>query len=82
MTQREAILQYIKAFIAAQGYSPSVREIVAATGMSTTSLVAHHLGVLGREGFISMEPRKSRTIRVLKRTAKQHKNEVNHGSDE
>jgi len=62
--QRE-ILEFLREFIAENGYSPSVREICAAVGLSSTSSVHHHLTELRRQGYIDMAEGKNRTVTLL-----------------
>ena len=58
-------LKAVKGFISKNGYSPTVREVMAATATSSTSVVAHRLRRLRTLGYIAYEDGKSRTIRVL-----------------
>jgi repressor LexA len=62
--KEQAILDYIKETISAEGYSPSVRDISAALGIKSTSTVHLHLHRLEEMGYIQKEQGKSRTIRV------------------
>lgn len=62
--QRE-ILDFLRKFITENGYSPSVREICAAVGLSSTSSVHHHLAELRRQGYIAMAEGKNRTVTLL-----------------
>ncbi len=62
--QRE-ILDFLREFITENGYSPSVREICAAVGLSSTSSVHHHLAELRRQGYIDMAEGKNRTVTLL-----------------
>ena len=63
---REAILQYIKAYIIEHGYSPSVREIGNAIGYKSTSSVQNQLETMLLLGMIETDAPKgsSRAIRV------------------
>ncbi len=52
MTKHDAerkvrILDFIAATLRARGYPPSVREIMTAVGLASTSAVHHHLQMLG-----------------------------------
>jgi repressor LexA len=59
------ILNFIKAFIEKNSYSPIIREI--ADNFSISTKVAHdHVNALRRKGYIRSEYRKSRTITVIK----------------
>jgi repressor LexA len=54
--RRDAILAFVRAFRAAHGYSPSVREIGAAVGIASTSVIGFHLQALSREGRMVRTP--------------------------
>lgn len=63
------ILDYLRQFLSANGYAPSVREICSAVGLRSTSSVHYHLSELKRRGLIEMEDNKNRTLTLpLKRT--------------
>ena len=65
MKQREKrteILNYIKIYIHAHAYGPSVREICAAVGLASTATVHYHLRALAENGDIVMEEGKKRAI--------------------
>ena len=47
-----------------EGFPPSVREICAATGIKSTSTVHTILGELENEGYITRDPKNSRSIRL------------------
>ena len=49
------------------GVPPSVREIGAAVGLSSTSSVQANLDALEKAGYIQRDPLKKRTIRILGR---------------
>ena len=59
------ILKYIKSCIIKKGYPPSVREIGAAVGLSSSSSVHYNLEALEKKGYIRKSPNKSRTIEVV-----------------
>lgn len=46
---------------------PTIRELVAQLGLSSTSVATFHLEKLARAGIIEWQPGKARTIRLLKR---------------
>ena len=59
------------------GVPPSVREIGAAVGLSSTSSVQANLDALEQAGYIQRDPLKKRTIRILGReTDEAYLNEV------
>ena len=69
MTKHDAerkvrILDFIAATLRARGYPPSVREIVQAVGLASTSAVHHHLQILARDGYLERGEGQSRAIRL------------------
>lgn len=63
-TKREEILRFLEEFTAANGYSPTVREICAAVGLRSTASVYRHLESLRDDGLICMDESKKRAISV------------------
>lgn len=61
--QRE-ILNFIKAYQAEKGYSPSIRNIGKATGIASTNGVFCHIKALERKGYIVHNKRTGRGIVV------------------
>lgn len=59
------IMEYIRQFHQRKGYPPTVREICAAVGLSSTSTVHGHLRRLEKRGFIHIDPSKLRAIEIL-----------------
>jgi repressor LexA len=68
--QRE-ILSYLLDSMSRKGYPPSVREIGAALGLTSSSTVHSHLAALEKKGYIRRDPSKPRAIEVLKDGASQ-----------
>ncbi|HLW59225.1 MAG TPA: transcriptional repressor LexA [bacterium] len=68
--QRE-ILNYVMDNMQLRGYPPSVREIGAALGLTSSSTVHSHLTALEKKGFIHRDPSKPRAIEILKDGASQ-----------
>lgn len=62
------VYDYIVKFIKKNQYSPSIREIGKALGLSSSSSVHRHLVVLKRLKYIKYEKEKSRTIVILERS--------------
>lgn len=62
--KRRMILEYIAESIRERGYPPSVREIGAAVGLTSSSTVHAHLNVLQKAGYLSRDPERPRTIVV------------------
>ena len=68
LTQRQQqILDYIVAEVKSKGYPPSVREIGAAVGLSSSSTVHSHLSALEKKGLIKRDPSKPRALLLMDR---------------
>lgn len=66
LTERESeILDFIKKEVHLKGYPPSVREIGAGVGLSSSATVHGYLTRLKEKGYIRKNPTKSRSIEVL-----------------
>jgi len=63
--KQKEILTYIKKFIVNHGYAPSVREIGAGVGLSSTATVFVHLKNLEKKGVIRQDKNKFRTLEIL-----------------
>lgn len=63
------ILQCIRSYIAENGYSPSVRDICSAVGLSSPSTVHSHLTALERLGYICRDGGRNRSIRLTEQAA-------------
>lgn len=59
-----SIFEAVCAGIRTQGYPPSVREIAAAVGLSSSSTVKHHLDNLVSQGFLVRAAGRSRALEV------------------
>lgn len=58
------ILDFIRTFIENNGYSPSIREVCLATGISSPGSVKYRVDILKSKGLLTYDRRKSRTIRL------------------
>lgn len=56
----EKIVEFVNAFIAENGYPPSVREIGEAVGLRSTASVSYHLQALQEKGVFQSPPVKGR----------------------
>ncbi|HEX9640053.1 MAG TPA: repressor LexA, partial [Candidatus Krumholzibacteria bacterium] len=67
LTQTERrVLPFVRWFIAALGYAPSCREIMAGCGISSTSVVRNTLRRLEQKGYLRRGPRgTARTMRMV-----------------
>jgi repressor LexA len=59
------IYEFLKSEVSTKGYPPSVREICAKVGLSSTSTVHGHLSRLEKKGLIKRDPSKPRAIELL-----------------
>lgn len=65
LTDRQRrILDYIQDFSTDNGYPPSIRQIGASVGISSTSVVNYNLNRLVEEGFLDRDKNVSRGIRL------------------
>jgi repressor LexA len=63
--RQQAILDFLRGYIAENDWPPTFRQIGAACGVSSTSMVAYHLRRLEQQGRIVMG-QGARTIRVIR----------------
>src|SRR5574344_3089553 len=56
----EKIVAFVNAFVAENGYSPSVREIGEAVGLRSTASVSYHLQALQEKGILQSPGAKGR----------------------
>ena len=61
----DKILQFVQQFTLENGYSPSVREIGAAVGLSSTATVSYHLRQLQDKGLLQTAAGKGRKRTVV-----------------
>jgi repressor LexA len=65
LTDRQRrILDFIQEFTSDNGYPPSIRQIGASVGISSTSVVNYNLNRLVEEGFLDRDKNVSRGIRL------------------
>lgn len=66
LTKRQnEILNYVKEYIVAHGYPPTVREIGKDLGVSSPATIHTHLNKLVEKGFIKKDGSKNRAIELL-----------------
>lgn len=66
LTKRQnEILTYIKKYMVSHGYPPTIREIGADLGVSSSATIHAHLANLESKGFIKKEDTKNRAIELL-----------------
>lgn len=62
------ILTFVRRYTGSHGYPPSVREIGAAMGLTSSSTVHSHLAALERKGYLRRDPSKPRALEILRET--------------
>ncbi len=63
--RQEDVLKYVKEFMVAHGYPPTIREIGSALGISSPATIHSHLKGLEDKGFIKKDGAKNRAIELL-----------------
>ena len=63
-SRQRTILRFIHDWVQERGYSPSMREIGRAVGLTSTSSVEHQLSALETKGHLRREPGCPRTVEV------------------
>jgi repressor LexA len=69
--RQKKILEFVDAYIEENGYPPSIREIGAAAGISSTSVVTYNLERLEERGYISRDRDVSRGLKLTSSTRAQ-----------
>ena len=64
--RQEDVLQGLIKLVASRVWPPTVAELAAYLDDADTSVVRFHLMALRRKGYITWEPKKARTMRVLR----------------
>jgi repressor LexA len=62
--RQKRIVEFLKEYIEENGYPPSIREIGAAAGISSTSVVSYNLKRLEEKGYISRDREVSRGLKL------------------
>lgn len=63
--RQEDALDYIKTYIVAHGYPPTVREIAKELGVNSPATIQAHLDCLANKGYIKKGNNKNRTIELM-----------------
>lgn len=66
---QQQLLLAISIYIRQHGYSPTIRELVEATGAGSTSVVTYRLEALQAAGLVDWLPGAARTIHLTKRAS-------------
>jgi len=67
LTNRQSsVLEFVVEYSSRKGFPPTLREIGDGTGLSNISAVRGHVMALEKKGYITKDPDKARSIRVLR----------------
>jgi len=69
--RQRRVLEVIRNSVDRRGYPPSLREIGAAVGLTSPSIVAHQLAALERKGYLRRDANRPRALEVVSPDAKQ-----------
>jgi len=68
-TRQYEVLKAIKEHRARYGFSPTLRELMNITGISSTSVIAYYIRTLEREGLVVRVPNIARSIELTDQAA-------------
>lgn len=71
---QQCVLDFLIAYRAEHGHSPSIRELMTALGFRSPSAIQHHLRALRDLGLVAWHPYRSRSLTPL------HPSSVSHDS--
>ncbi len=63
--RQRKVLEFLREEIEKRGYPPSMREIGAAVGLTSTSSVAHQLRTLEGLGYVKRDPNRPRALEIF-----------------
>jgi repressor LexA len=63
--RQQRIIEFVNEYVEENGYPPSIREIGAAAGISSTSVVSYNLHRLEEKGYIGRDREVSRGLKVI-----------------
>jgi repressor LexA len=69
-SKQKEILAFLRRFREEKDYPPTIRDIVKACGISSTSVVDYNLKILEKEGYIRRDREVSRGIELMDRSQK------------
>ena len=69
-TKQKQILAFLRRFREEKDYPPTIRDILKACGISSTSVVDYNLKILEKEGYIRRDREVSRGIELMDRSQK------------
>lgn len=66
-SKQRKVLSFIQDKISQEGFPPTIREIAASFGFSSTGTVRDYLSALKKKGYLKIAPKKSRCIELIRR---------------
>jgi repressor LexA len=70
-TRQHDVMTAIREYMADHGVSPSIRDLMHLTGITSSSIVSYYLDLLEDEKLISRVPEIARSIRILEESIEQ-----------
>ena len=71
MTEKQKIVfEFINLYIQMKGYAPSYKNIADAIGTSSKSNIHKYVHKLRKQGYLSIQPRATRSMKVVDASAK------------
>lgn len=68
--KQKVVFEFITLYIRMKGYAPSYRNIADAIGVRSKSNVHKYVHKLRKKGYLSVQPRMARSMRVMDASAK------------
>jgi len=66
MTEKqEKVLEFIRTYIKMKTFAPSMQDIATGLGMRSRSNIHRIIHALERDGYLTLKPRHTRTMRVI-----------------
>ncbi|MBC7630484.1 transcriptional repressor LexA [Aeromicrobium sp.] len=78
-TRQRKVLEFLRDEIEMRGYPPSMREIGAAVGLTSTSSVAHQLRALEALGYVKRDPNRPRALEIFLPDVMAARRSMSHG---
>lgn len=63
--RRAAILEFVRSYVASNGWAPTIQEVADAVGLVSPNSTRGHLHKLAEQGYLNMNPRQARAIALV-----------------
>ena len=67
--KQKVVFEFITLYIQMKGYAPSYKNIADAIGITSKSTIHKYVQKLRRQGYLSVQPRAVRSMRVMDASA-------------